>query len=597
MQRILSRISSFARRPRTMEITTANFKERLPDIEAAIDTASFLAIDGEFTGLNAYRGISPFDMPAERYDKLQESARQFLLVQFGLCTFHYDPVSDSFSNQAFNIYVWPRPCSRNAPDPRFLCQTSSIDFLTNQNFDFNKLFKQGVSYLRPAELEKLKSAMKGRQENRRLSQTPGTEQNQAIPIPEEQEPFLARVHSQIEEFVKGEDQQFELEKCNGFQRRLIYQTAKEKYKHLSLTSVTKTGGDRVICVIKADEEQQLKMAWLKDQAELTDLDEAFGFSRVIQKITESGKLVVGHNMILDIAHTLNQFCGPLPETYQDFKAMTTAVFPKLLDTKLMANTIPFKQEIFNSSLEELHKAVTLPPYNLPPVPPKFSGSGYKPDSANFHEAGFDAYITGLCFIAMSNRLGLLVGTGDKTKAGRVLPDSHLVSPFLNKLYLMRIADIPYMNLAGEDLKPDRNHVFHITFPAEWKTADIVHLFSSFGYVFVSWLDDTSAFVSLKEKEMAPQVIEVLKSSSSYRIQTYKDYTTAKNLIKLAPLQNCGITPTMEKLPFTSSNGGTELKKRPLSPEQAAIKRHKSVSDDPEVVKAEKKKTFEEPEWE
>ena len=35
---------------RTMEITTANFKERLPDIEAAIDTASFLAIDGEFTG-------------------------------------------------------------------------------------------------------------------------------------------------------------------------------------------------------------------------------------------------------------------------------------------------------------------------------------------------------------------------------------------------------------------------------------------------------------------------------------------------------------------------------------------------------------------
>ena len=104
-------------------------------------------------------------------------------------------------------------------------------------------------------------------------------------------------------------------------------------------------------------------------------------------------------------------------------------------------------------------------------------------------------------------------------------------------------------------------------------------------------------MSLKEKEMAPQVIEVLKSSSSYRIQTYKDYTTVKNLIKLAPLQNCGITPTMEKLPFTSSNGGTELKKRPLSPEQAAIKRHKSVSDDPEVVKAEKKKTFEEPEWE
>eukprot|EP00092_Neocalanus_flemingeri_P106421 GFUD01136549.1.p1 GENE.GFUD01136549.1~~GFUD01136549.1.p1 ORF type:complete len:612 (+),score=182.67 GFUD01136549.1:44-1879(+) len=586
------------RRPkRTMEITSRNFKERLPEIEAAIDSASFLAIDGEFTGLNAYRGISPFDTPSERYDKLQESARQFLLVQFGLCTFHYDPATDSFSNQAFNIYVWPRPCSRNAPDPRFLCQTSSIDFLTNQNFDFNKLFKQGVSYLRPSELEKLKNTMTGRQENRRLSQTPGTDQNRAIPIPEDQEPFLAKIHKQIEEFVKSDDQQLELEKCNGFQRRLVYQTAKEKYKDLSLTSITKTGGDRVICVIKADEEQQQNMVWLKDQAELSDLEEAFGFSRVIQKMTESGKLVVGHNMILDIAHTLNQFCGPLPETYQDFKVMTTAVFPQLLDTKLMANTIPFKQEIFNSSLEELHKAVCLPPYNLPPVPPKYSGSGYKADSSNFHEAGFDAYITGLCFIAMSNRLGLLCGAGDKTKAGRVLPDSQLVHPFLNKLYLMRIADIPYMNLAGEDLKPDRGHVFHITFPAEWKTADLVHLFSSFGYVFVSWLDDTSAFVSLKEKEMAPQVIEVLKSSSSYRIQSYKDHVAAKNMVLPTPLQYSGITPTLEKMPFMSSNGGAELKKRPLSPEQAAIKRHKSVSDDPEVVKIERKKTFEEPEWE
>ena len=31
--------------------------------------------------------------------------------------------------------------------PRFLCQTTSIDFLSNQKFDFNKLFRDGVSYL------------------------------------------------------------------------------------------------------------------------------------------------------------------------------------------------------------------------------------------------------------------------------------------------------------------------------------------------------------------------------------------------------------------------------------------------------------------
>ena len=193
-----------------------------------------------------------------------------------------------------------------------------------------------------------------------------------------------------------------------------------------------------------------------------------------------------------------------------------------------------------------------------------------------------------------------------------MPDSHLVTPFLNKLYLMKIADIPYMNLAGEDLKPDRGHVFHITFPAEWRTSDIgeefvtniylntsslVHLFSPLGHVFVSWLDDTSAFVSLKEKEMAGQALEVLKAgNSNYKIQSYQSYAAGKILASQTPVQSCGITPTLEKLPFLAANGGTEGKKRPISPEQAAIKRHKSVSDDNEVIK-ETKKTFDEPEWE
>ena len=123
------------------------------------------------------------------------------------------------------------------------------------------------------------------------------------------------------------------------------------------------------------------------------------------------------------------------------------------------------------------------------------------------------------------------------------------------------------------------------------------MFSSFGYVFVSWQDDTSAFVSLKEKEMAPQVLEVLKSGSSFRIQSYQSYMDTKNQASHAGLENCGITPTLEKMPFPSFNGVAEVKKRPISPEQAVIKRHKSVSDDLEVVKAERKKTFDEPDWE
>ena len=80
-----------------------------------------------------------------------------------------------------------RPFGRGAPDRRFLSQTSSIDFLIGQGFDFNKLFKEGVPYLLPSEIEKLKEGLKERQENkRRLSQVDQSE-NLKVRVPEEQE--------------------------------------------------------------------------------------------------------------------------------------------------------------------------------------------------------------------------------------------------------------------------------------------------------------------------------------------------------------------------------------------------------------------------
>ena len=44
-----------------------------------------------------------------------------------------------------------------------------------------------------------------------------------------------------------------------------------------------------------------------------ELEEASGFASIIQILSESGKVIVGHNMLLDIMHTLHQFSCPLPE--------------------------------------------------------------------------------------------------------------------------------------------------------------------------------------------------------------------------------------------------------------------------------------------
>ena len=163
---------------------------------------------------------------------------------------------------------------------------------------------------------------------------------------------------------------------------------------------------------------------------------------------------------------------------------------------------------------------------------------------------------------------------------------------------MRIQDIPYMDLGGADLKPSRDHVFHLRFPKEWKTYDLKQLFQErFGDVQVAWIDDTQAFVALREKEQAGQVLSSL-SGGPFTIQTWEDYQKTKVIDK--NLQHCGATPIMEMAQFLSSppklesNGKVEekeSKKRGMpSSNGGEVKRQRSAA-------AEKEKAFEEPEWE
>lgn len=44
-------------------------------------------------------------------------------------------------------------------------------------------------------------------------------------------------------------------------------------------------------------------------------------------ISASRKLVVGHNMLLDVCHIIGQFIQPLPDDVRDFKKLAHKVFP------------------------------------------------------------------------------------------------------------------------------------------------------------------------------------------------------------------------------------------------------------------------------
>ncbi|XP_062601439.1 poly(A)-specific ribonuclease PARN-like [Saccostrea cucullata] len=516
-----------------MEVTRKNFQSVLPQVEKAIAEADFICVDTEFSGLHASSSfhISPLDTPEERYQKLRKGSSDFLVFQVGVCTFCYDEENSKYETRPFNFYVFPRPHSRAAPDCRFLCQSSSIDFLASQDFDFNKTFKEGIPYLTSTQESQLRDSLEERNKQYNHFSSPAfvTPDSGAeavttkgpINIPEEHKDFIDGICNTVQEFLDKEGEEtLPLPPCNGFIRKLIYQTVRQRFQSgVHLAAKTDEKKQRYIMVTRIKTEDDMKKKEEEKQAaELAEIEEAIGFSKVIRLISQAGKLIIGHNMFLDVIHLLHRFCSPLPENYEEFKALTKCVFPKILDTKLMANTSPCKEVVLSSVLGDLLKQISFTPFKKPEVVIPEDFPQYKLDDSNLHEAAYDAYITGICFTALSDYLGSL----QDPPVTHVSSDAPLVKPFINKLFLMRIPDIPYLDLTAEDVLPNREHVFHVTFPKEWKAPNLYQLFSPFGNVGINWIDDISAFVSLYKKDQASSVMSTLcKRDSPYKIMTFE----------------------------------------------------------------------------
>uniref|UniRef100_A0A671TQT2 Poly(A)-specific ribonuclease (deadenylation nuclease) n=1 Tax=Sparus aurata TaxID=8175 RepID=A0A671TQT2_SPAAU len=461
-----------------MEVTRRNFKDSLNAVYSAIEEADFLAIDGEFSGISDGPNVSALtnglDTPEERYTKLKKHSMDFLLFQFGICTFTYDQTKSKYIIKPFNFYIFPKPFNRTSPDIKFICQSSSIDFLASQGFDFNKVFCNGIPYLNQEEEAQLREQTEERRNQHANGVgtpsyiSPSSSKGPAH-VPEEHKDFINRVilcfanllsifYFFIMFCVVGLWRFTICLSLTGFPRGFTWKPSRQKRLERK---------ERFIQVSKVDDEERKRREQQKLEKEQEELNDAVGFSRVVHAISKSGKLVVGHNMLLDVMHTIHQFYCPLPE-----------------------------EMITNTSLAELEKQLKEGPFKSPQVETAEGFPSYDTAQEQLHEAGYDAYITGLCFVSMANYLGSFLTPPKAYISAR----SKLIEPFFNKLFLMRIIDIPYLNITGPDCEYDNA---------------------------VSWIDDTSAFVSLSQTDQVQIAMNTSRYAESYRIQTYAEYIQAK----------------------------------------------------------------------
>ncbi len=149
------------KRKKKMQISRSNASQLLPLIKKSILEADFIAIDTELTGLGSLNERSEWlDSLQDRYTKLRCSASQYQMVQFGICTFHWDTMKQSYIAKPFHAYLFPPTSSSLGLGKHFTCQASSLTFLSSHSFDFNTWIAQGLPFVSKEEEAKLLKRLK-----------------------------------------------------------------------------------------------------------------------------------------------------------------------------------------------------------------------------------------------------------------------------------------------------------------------------------------------------------------------------------------------------------------------------------------------------
>jgi poly(A)-specific ribonuclease len=201
-----------------MNIDQRNFVKNLPRIKKSIETADFISVDTELTGLTV-RPTDMIDSLEERYSNLKDTVNQYLIIQFGICCFH--KTKKGYVAEPFNFYLFPGYPSKILHLERtFTISTSSIRFLSQYGFDFNTCMHYGLSYLNRDQEEQGKKRIEAYLEM----------QDADIPIPDTQAVFVEKVAKQVEDWLKeSQEKTFLVETASGLQRKLVHQHIRKTY--------------------------------------------------------------------------------------------------------------------------------------------------------------------------------------------------------------------------------------------------------------------------------------------------------------------------------------------------------------------------------
>ncbi|KEG12673.1 ribonuclease [Trypanosoma grayi] len=356
------------------------------DFKESLKRCHFCAIDQEMTGVDCSgKSQSWATGLTDLYEDSREVVDRYIAFQFGIALFTLIE-EGVYEVKPYNFYL-----RKTSGD--FVMSSEAISFLASHSMDFQRWLLSGMPYC-------------DRNEEKRLRE-------------EESKSLYSEVEVKIAQYILEKIVQWYHDSENKTEKMVLSdvlitpEVEALLFSHLSVQEVFVeleysrqqrfySSIDISVQRIPAkDFEHHIKNV---KEVKLPDISKRLGFRRFWNCITDFKKPIIGHNFWLDLMFMLHMHEAPLPANYIEYKKELHQLFPCVYDTKTLSRAMATKNPFKSLHLEGLYRecckhnedAENSLVFRSPPgyhfYDPKCTGSG-----ARAHEAGYDAYMTGVAF--------------------------------------------------------------------------------------------------------------------------------------------------------------------------------------------------------
>ena len=386
-----------------MEITIDNYFEKESEILEDIKKCDFISFDLEMTGISV-GSRHLLDSPNERYLKHKSSAEKYKIIQFGLVPWFKkeDPKNKNktiYEAKPYNIYCFP---GKEMEHTCLNCEVSALIFNSKHGMNFNTWIYKGVNYLNNKNYANLLLRKKNNNFNtlKNLERKNFYKSEDQILYDEFEKKFM--------DFYEINDETNKIFRYKKIPIFMIYHFVSKISEdirnniYIDIEKNEDNPSDDKIIIQKVTKEEREKLIEESNIKFTKQLEKARGVSTIWDEIVKNKKILVGHNLSLDILFCFSHFGESLPESYDSFKKLATSSFNGLYDTKYLYNNLSQKEEtksdfplegIFEKLSTKFKDSVNVS------IPDGFTNylSKLTNKETEYHQADFDAFITGLSF--------------------------------------------------------------------------------------------------------------------------------------------------------------------------------------------------------